>query len=116
MRGRRGERGRRDVPSGSGVKDRASQGGRIMSVLGECLALLSEVPAVQADRVQVQLVLVNLLLNAIDALGEWPSRDRRITVRSTPFEDRGVLIEVSDSGRGIAPGDMERIFEAFMTT
>jgi signal transduction histidine kinase len=55
-------------------------------------------------------------MNAIEALGETRARTRRITVRSAPHEGRAVLIEISDTGRGIAPEDMDRIFEAFVTT
>jgi signal transduction histidine kinase len=80
------------------------------------LDLDETVPPVQADRVQVQQVLVNLLVNAIESIGETRSRTRRITIRSAPVDDRAVLLEVSDTGRGIAPEDLERIFETFVTT
>jgi len=71
---------------------------------------------VQADRVQVQQVLVNLLVNAIESIGETRRRIRRITIRSAPLDGRAVLLEVSDTGRGIAPEDLERVFETFVTT
>ena len=74
------------------------------------------VPPIQADRVQVQQVLVNLLTNAIESIGETRSRTRRITIRSSPLDDRAVLLEVSDTGSGIAPEDLERVFETFVTT
>lgn len=80
------------------------------------LDLEEQVPAIQADRIQVQQVLVNLLVNAIESLGETRSRDRRIEVRSSVLDDRAVLIEVSDTGRGIESDDLERVFETFVTT
>ncbi|HEY6816072.1 MAG TPA: ATP-binding protein [Croceibacterium sp.] len=80
------------------------------------LELDPTIPLVQADRVQVQLVLVNLLMNAIDALAESKARTRRVTVRSSPLEGHAVLLEISDTGRGIATEDIDRIFEAFVTT
>ena len=84
--------------------------------VGLKLDLDETVPPVQADRVQVQLVLVNLLMNAIEALATTQSRNRRITVRSTSPEGNAVLLEITDTGRGIAPEDIDRIFEAFVTT
>lgn len=78
------------------------------------LKLDEALPPVQADRVQVQLVLVNLLMNAIEALAG--TRTRRITVRSAPLDAHAVTIEITDTGRGIATEDMDRIFEAFVTT
>jgi signal transduction histidine kinase len=80
------------------------------------LELDEALPRVQADRVQVQLILVNVLMNAIEALGDTRIGRRRITVRSTPLDGHAVLLEVSDTGKGIAPRDMDRIFEAFVTT
>ncbi|HEY6816074.1 MAG TPA: ATP-binding protein [Croceibacterium sp.] len=80
------------------------------------LELDESVPPVQADRVQVQQVLVNLLINAIESFAETRGKTRRISIRSAPFDDRAVVLEVSDTGSGIAPGDMERIFENFVTT
>lgn len=80
------------------------------------LQLDESLPRVQADRVQVQLVLVNLLMNAIEALAETRSRARRITVRSAPLAPHAVVLDIADSGGGIAPENVDRIFEAFVTT
>lgn len=80
------------------------------------LELDETVPPVQADRIQVQQVLVNLLVNAIESIAEKRSRSRRITIRSGPFDDRAVLLEVSDTGVGIPHDDLERVFETFVTT
>lgn len=73
-------------------------------------------PPVEADRVQVQQVLVNLLMNAIESLGDTRKRQRRITIRSSLVDDRAVLLEISDTGLGLFEGDVERIFEPFVTT
>ena len=80
------------------------------------LALDKSLPPVLADQVQMQRVLLNLFTNAIQSLAETDGRRRRITVRSAPLDGHDVLIEVSDNGVGIAPGETEHIFEAFHTT
>ena len=73
-------------------------------------------PLVMADRVQLQRVLVNLFSNAIESLGAASRRHRRIAIRSSRPNDRHVLLEVSDTGIGIAPEEMAHIFDAFFTT
>ena len=80
------------------------------------LALDESLPPVLADRVQMQRVLLNLFTNAIQALSGARDRPRRISVRSTPSGPHEVLLEVSDNGIGLAPEDVEHIFEAFHTT
>jgi signal transduction histidine kinase len=75
-----------------------------------------ELPPVMADRVQIQRVLVNLFTNAIDSLHATRGRQRRIAVRSTPANEEGVLLEVSDTGIGIGPEEAPHIFDAFFTT
>ena len=74
-------------------------------------------PPVQGDRVQLQQVILNLILNAIEAMsgdGEGP-RELLITHRARPRSD-GVLVAVRDSGPGLAPAALERLFKAFYTT
>jgi signal transduction histidine kinase len=80
------------------------------------LALDEPAPPIMADRVQLQRVLMNLITNAIESVGETRQRTRWIKIRSTPFDDHHVLIEVSDSGIGIPPERIEHIFEPFVTT
>jgi signal transduction histidine kinase len=80
------------------------------------LAVDEALPPVLADRVQLQMVLINLLTNAIEALGAVGDRPRRITIRSAPPGSQGVVLEVSDNGVGIAREDMARIFDPFFTT
>jgi two-component system sensor kinase FixL len=68
------------------------------------------------DRVQLQQVLLNLVMNACDAMAENEPRDRRLTLRTLPEPGAGVRIEVSDVGRGLPDGGAERAFERFFTT
>ena len=75
--------------------------------------LAADLPGVNADRVQVQQVLMNLLLNGIEAMKETGGV---ITVKSELGEDGKVLISVSDTGEGLPDGKAERIFDAFFTT
>jgi signal transduction histidine kinase len=80
------------------------------------LALDEELPPILADRVQMQQVLINLLTNAIESMRANRRRPRRITIRSAPLNEHDVVLEVSDSGVGIAPEEMAHIFQAFFTT
>ncbi|HUN94392.1 MAG TPA: PAS domain S-box protein [Burkholderiaceae bacterium] len=77
---------------------------------------LDELPLIVADRVQLQQVVLNLLLNAIDATRGVEGRPRQVWVSSRREGDARVQVEVLDSGVGLAPGGRERLFEAFYTT
>src|SRR5208283_1485217 len=72
-----------------------------------------ELPAMTADRVQLQQVLMNLMLNGIEAMQDAGGD---LTVASKRTEDGQLLISVSDSGSGVPADVSERIFEAFFTT
>ncbi len=72
-------------------------------------------PKILGDSIQLQQVVLNLLLNAFDAMGEVPARDRVVIVRSRHVESE-VLVTVSDHGPGIPQEIMERLFEPFRTT
>jgi PAS domain S-box-containing protein len=83
------------------------------------LQLSKELPPVLADRVQLQQVLLNLVMNGVEAMNEVPEASRKIWVRAQPSEHNGspaVLISVQDSGRGLKQADADRLFEAFYTT
>ena len=67
------------------------------------------------DRVQLQQVIVNLTLNGIEAMGAVIDRPRRLVIRSQR-QNPEVLVAVRDSGAGIDPKDVKRIFDAFFTT
>lgn len=68
------------------------------------------------DRVQLQQVLLNLIMNACDAMTENDLRDRRLTRRTLPEDSTGLRIEVSDVGRALPDDGAERAFEGFFTT
>jgi PAS domain S-box-containing protein len=70
----------------------------------------------QADEVQLQQVLINLLVNACDAMVAAADGGRAITVRVAAEPDEQLHISVSDCGPGIAPAVLERLFEPFYTT
>jgi PAS domain S-box-containing protein len=70
---------------------------------------------VQGDRVQLQQVLLNLILNAVEAMGSDDAGARELLI-STERHLTGVLVAVRDSGPGIDPTHLERVFEAFYTT
>jgi two-component system NtrC family sensor kinase len=75
--------------------------------------LAADLPDVLADANQIQQVVVNLLLNAADAIGAEGG-----SIRATTREGPSAAIEfvLEDSGRGISPEDLPRIFEPFFTT
>jgi PAS domain S-box-containing protein len=77
--------------------------------------LAEGLPPVQGDRVQLQQVLLNLIINAIEAMRDV-SEDERELLISSRNEPDGVSVEVRDSGPGFAPAALERVFEAFYTT
>jgi PAS domain S-box-containing protein len=79
------------------------------------LQLADSLPAVQGDRVQLQQVILNLLMNAIEAMtgSEGP---RELLIRTEMTESGSVLVAVRDSGEGLAPESADRLFESFYTT
>src|SRR5713101_4490158 len=77
--------------------------------------LAEGLPSVQGDRVQLQQVLLNLIINAIEAMRDVGEEERELLI-STRNEPDGVSVEVRDSGPGFAPAALERVFEAFYTT
>jgi PAS domain S-box-containing protein len=78
--------------------------------------LCDQLPKVMADRVQIQQVLVNLIMNAIEAMSAITSRERILMVKSEVLPSDHVLITLQDSGTGIDPTHLDRIFDAFFTT
>jgi two-component system, LuxR family, sensor kinase FixL len=73
-------------------------------------------PAVRGDRVQIQQVLINLILNAGDAMSQPAKSSRTLTLKSSRVEGDAIEISVADTGRGIPPGEEEKIFEPYHTT
>jgi PAS domain S-box-containing protein len=70
---------------------------------------------VEGDRVQLQQVVLNLVLNAVEAMGSVESGARELLI-STAKDQTGVIVAVRDSGPGIAPEHLERVFKSFYTT
>jgi PAS domain S-box-containing protein len=77
--------------------------------------LAEGLPCVQGDRVQLQQVLLNLIINAIEAMHDVDKDERELLISSRNEPD-GVSVEVRDSGPGFAPETFKRVFEAFYTT
>jgi signal transduction histidine kinase/ligand-binding sensor domain-containing protein len=77
--------------------------------------LAADLPQVMGDRVQLQQVLMNLMMNGIDAMKDVDGT-RELTIQSQGGEDGQVLISVSDTGVGLPPQQTDKIFTAFFTT
>src|SRR6185436_218693 len=77
--------------------------------------LAQGLPAVHGDRVQLQQVMLNLIVNAIEAMASLDEGARELAV-STASSPEGLLVAIADSGPGIAAEDRERIFGSFFTT
>lgn len=75
----------------------------------------ANLPKVTADRVQLQQVLMNLMLNGIDAMKDVEGK-RELTITSQRGENGQILMSVSDTGVGLPPQQSEQIFKAFFTT
>jgi PAS domain S-box-containing protein len=73
-------------------------------------------PTVMAERVQLQQVLLNLIMNAIEAMSSVTGRERHLRIASGLDEKANVRITVEDTGSGIAPAYLDRIFDPFFTT
>jgi two-component system, LuxR family, sensor kinase FixL len=73
-------------------------------------------PAVLGDRVQLQQVIMNLLINGIQAMIPVTDRPHELSIRLHRHEGEQVLIEVQDTGVGIAPENMKQLFDAFFST
>ena len=78
--------------------------------------LPDNLPFVMGNPIQLRQVLLNLMMNALDAMSTTTGRAKTLRVRSAFHEPDGVLASIEDSGMGIAPGNIERIFEPFFTT
>jgi C4-dicarboxylate-specific signal transduction histidine kinase len=103
----------------------------INELVGDALALVSDelqkhrvsvqaeqneqLPRVKGDRVQVQQVLLNSITNAIDSMAAKDG-SRVLCVRSEVYDGGGVIVSVADTGTGIGPQELERIFNPLFTT
>jgi PAS domain S-box-containing protein len=73
-------------------------------------------PPVKGDRVQLQQVLLNLVRNGLDAMSSVDNRQRELIITTAEAEPDNISVAVQDSGPGVDPANLERIFEAFYTT
>ncbi|HTN82975.1 MAG TPA: ATP-binding protein [Sorangium sp.] len=80
------------------------------------IELAPGLPRVRGDRIQLQQVLLNLLVNALDAVARRPPEARLVVVRTRRADGGQVELSVADSGEGIPPADLERVFEPFFTS
>lgn len=78
--------------------------------------LADGLPAVLADRTQLQQVLLNLFVNGMDAMEGTPESERCLTVRTRANGSAGIEVAVADRGYGIAPDELRRLFDPFFTT
>lgn len=80
------------------------------------MRLAEGLPHILGDRVQLQQVMLNLIMNAIEAMSEMNERPRELLIATAKADTKGVLVSVSDSGPGLPLASPERIFDAFYTT
>ncbi|MCM3873908.1 MAG: PAS domain S-box protein, partial [Pyrinomonadaceae bacterium] len=78
--------------------------------------LAADLPRVAGDRIQLQQVILNLILNARDAMSDVLTHPRELLITSRKNERGGVIVTVQDSGKGLDANDVERIFDPFFTT
>src|SRR5438445_8688066 len=78
--------------------------------------LAADVPPVLGDRVQLQQVILNLVMNGIEAMASVANRPRELLIRSRQHESDKVLVAVQDRGIGIDSQNLEKIFDTFFTT
>ena len=80
------------------------------------MELAADVPPVLGDRVQLQQVILNLVMNGVEAMASVSDRPRELLIRSRQHESDKVLVAVQDSGIGIDQQNLEKVFNAFYTT
>ena len=78
--------------------------------------LADRLPLIRGDRVQLQQVVLNLIVNAVEAMSGVSDRPRDLLISTGRAEPDSVLVAVRDSGPGLAPASVERLFESFYTT
>jgi PAS domain S-box-containing protein len=78
--------------------------------------LVQGLPLIEGDRVQFQQVILNLIMNAIEAMSGVDEGTRELLISTRKAEPNGVAVGVRDSGPGLAPANLDRVFDAFYTT
>ncbi|MEA2916317.1 MAG: hypothetical protein QOJ15_8398 [Bradyrhizobium sp.] len=88
----------------------AKNGASVQTALGEGL------PPIEGDRIQLQQVVLNLIVNAVQAIGAVAEGPRELFITTAQAEPNGVLVAVKDSGPGVALANLEQLFAPFYTT
>jgi C4-dicarboxylate-specific signal transduction histidine kinase len=88
----------------------AKNGASVQTALGEGL------PRIEGDRVQLQQVVLNLIVNAVQAMCAVAEGARELCITTARGEPNGVVVVVKDSGPGLAPASLEQLFAPFYTT
>ena len=83
---------------------------------GEARNWRSELPRIQCDRVQLQQVMLNLIVNAIQSMSGVEDGNRELHISTVSIEPEGVCVAVRDTGHGLRPESLPRLFEPFYTT
>jgi PAS domain S-box-containing protein len=78
--------------------------------------LANGLPLVRGDRVQLQQIVLNLIMNAVEAMSDAPRGSRDLLIGTAEDQSNGVLVAVRDSGPGLNPESLERLFDPFYTT
>ena len=78
--------------------------------------LAGELPRIQCDRVQLQQVMLNLIINAIQSMSGVEDGNRELHISTESIEPQGVCVAVRDTGHGLRPASLPRLFEPFYTT
>jgi PAS domain S-box-containing protein len=90
--------------------DMQRNGVRLQTQLG------GNLPLIRADRVQLQQVIMNLIVNAVEAMSRVGDKSRELTIASGKEDANAVFVEVRDTGPGIDPADFDHLFQSFYTT
>src|SRR6266850_1243773 len=80
------------------------------------IELAGDLPPVVGDRIQLQQVILNMILNAKDAMSDVHTHPRELLITTRKNESSGIVVAVQDSGKGLDPKDAESIFDPFFTT
>jgi PAS domain S-box-containing protein len=78
--------------------------------------LAGGLPLILGDRIQLQQVMLNLILNAVEAMSGSRAGSRELLIKTEQHDPRAVLVAVRDSGPGVKPESLDRLFDAFYTT
>ena len=78
--------------------------------------LARALPLIRADRVRLQQVILNLIVNAVEAMSGMSDGMRELVISTARYGSKGVLVSLRDSGPGVDPGNLDLLFEAFYST